>query len=409
MIVTVVCPHCGHSRETPRERIPPRPVRTVCPKCRQVFPFSGHLGATPAAAAPRAATVQPDHGSSSASAESAHSLVFTGRAGEYFGIWIVNLLLKLVTVGLYSVWAKVRKRHYFYANTLLDGAPFQYTADPWTLFRGWCLAAAAFLLYSMGSQVSLVLGGVFGLVLFLAVPWVIVRSRMFGARNTSHRNVRFTFRPNYREAYVVYGALPLLVPFTLGLAFPYMVYRQRKFQVENSGYGRTSFTFAAGAGDFYRLFLRVGLGLITLLAILGAAAALLGPGVLAFSRDPAAFAAVAPLLVAGSVLLYLFVATYVQTRVANLQWNATRFANARMVSTLRARDMVWLYVSSAAAIVCSFGLLTPWASVRLARYRLSRLAMLAAGELRALAAPRAEVGPAGEEFGDFFGIEVGLG
>jgi uncharacterized membrane protein YjgN (DUF898 family) len=32
---------------------------------------------------------------------------FTGKAGEYFGIWIVNVSLTLLTLSIYSAWAKV--------------------------------------------------------------------------------------------------------------------------------------------------------------------------------------------------------------------------------------------------------------------------------------------------------------
>ena len=42
-------------------------------------------------------------------------LEFTGSGSEYFRIWIVNLLLTLVTLGLYYPWAKVRRLRYFYA------------------------------------------------------------------------------------------------------------------------------------------------------------------------------------------------------------------------------------------------------------------------------------------------------
>ncbi len=49
----------------------------------------------------------------------ARSLRFTGS--EYFKIWIVNLALTLVTIGIYSPWAKVRRLRYFYGNTLVDG------------------------------------------------------------------------------------------------------------------------------------------------------------------------------------------------------------------------------------------------------------------------------------------------
>lgn len=37
-----------------------------------------------------------------------HDFEFRGRGGEYFRIWIVNLALSLLTLGIYSAWAKVR-------------------------------------------------------------------------------------------------------------------------------------------------------------------------------------------------------------------------------------------------------------------------------------------------------------
>jgi uncharacterized membrane protein YjgN (DUF898 family) len=37
---------------------------------------------------------------------------FRGTGGEYFRIWIVNLLLTILTLGIYSAWAKVRQLRY---------------------------------------------------------------------------------------------------------------------------------------------------------------------------------------------------------------------------------------------------------------------------------------------------------
>ena len=44
---------------------------------------------------------------------------FTGSGSEYFRIWIVNLLLILVTLGLYLPFAKARRLRYFYGNAPL--------------------------------------------------------------------------------------------------------------------------------------------------------------------------------------------------------------------------------------------------------------------------------------------------
>jgi hypothetical protein len=60
-------------------------------------------------------------------------LRFHGSALEYFKIWIVNLCLTLLTLGIFSAWAKVRKKRYFYSHTTVDGTPFQYLGQPGTI------------------------------------------------------------------------------------------------------------------------------------------------------------------------------------------------------------------------------------------------------------------------------------
>ena len=58
-------------------------------------------------------------------------LEFSGTGREYFQVWIVNLCLTLITLGIFSAWAKVRKKRYFYSNLTLDGTPFQYLHANW--------------------------------------------------------------------------------------------------------------------------------------------------------------------------------------------------------------------------------------------------------------------------------------
>ena len=61
---------------------------------------------------------------------------FNGQAGEYFKIWIVNILLTILTLGIYSAWAKVRRKRYFYGNTLLQDTAFEYLAQPIQILKG---------------------------------------------------------------------------------------------------------------------------------------------------------------------------------------------------------------------------------------------------------------------------------
>ncbi|HXI78282.1 MAG TPA: DUF898 family protein, partial [Steroidobacteraceae bacterium] len=63
-------------------------------------------------------------------------LRFTGSGAEYFGIWIVNLLLTIVTLGIYSAWAKVRRLQYFYRNTEIAGSSFVFHGSPVRILIG---------------------------------------------------------------------------------------------------------------------------------------------------------------------------------------------------------------------------------------------------------------------------------
>ncbi len=341
---------------------------------------------------------------------------FTGAAGQYFRIWIVNLFFTLITFGIYSAWAKVRKRRYFYGSTTLNGEPFEYLADPLALFKGWIIGAVAFLLYISVNQLSPSLNMILGLAFFVAVPWLVVRSRIFNARNSSHRNIRFSFRPNYEEAYLVYAGLPLLTPFTLGILIPYITYRQKKFLVENSSYGMTPFEFTATAKEFYFLFLRVTAGAVALLAIFAvlfflAIGGSAGIGATIATKSPEAAKSLVLFPTLFFVLLYFYAVTYVQTELANLTWNGTSVGGCRFKSTMRTRDMIWLYLSNAVAIACTLGLLIPWAAVRMAKYRFERLeAKTEQGLDGFLALARNEqITATGEEIGDIFGVNVDFG
>lgn len=65
---------------------------------------------------------------SAALPEGSKPFQFTGTANEWFGIWIVNLMLSIVTIGVYSAWAKVRTKKYFYNHTFAEGRNFDYHA-----------------------------------------------------------------------------------------------------------------------------------------------------------------------------------------------------------------------------------------------------------------------------------------
>ena len=59
-------------------------------------------------------------------ASSTLNFEFHGNGMEYFRIWIVNIFLSIVTLGIFSAWAKVRREQYFYGNLRLGEQHFAY-------------------------------------------------------------------------------------------------------------------------------------------------------------------------------------------------------------------------------------------------------------------------------------------
>lgn len=400
----LTCPVCHFSKRLDVTLLPRAGTKVTCPACRSVFPLqietpsAAPAGEPPPPVAGEAAALTAAQPAPPRDRPRTLTFAFTGNAKEYFGIWIVNTLLRIVTFGLYSPWAKIRKRRYFYGNKLLDGAPFDYLADPWAILKGWVIAALFFGAYSLSARVSPIASLAFMLVFFGVFPWVVVRSRIFNLRNSNHRNIRFGFNADYREAYRVFLWWQLLVPFTGGILMPYVIYRQRRFLVENSRYGTTPFRFHAAAGDYFRIFLP-----LLVLIPLGIGASAAGFFFLKGNRTAAAL----PMLV--FAFLYLVAAVYVPTAFTNLTWNSTSLGRHRFSCTLRVRDLLWIYLSNAVAVVGSLGLLAPWAAVRTLRYRLERITASGVGGFDAIIASSSQqVGAAPEELGDLLGFDLGI-
>jgi len=152
-------------------------------------------------------------------------IVFKGKGSEYFKIWIVNLFLSILTLGIYSAWAKVRTKRYLYGNTSIEGSAFEYHASPISILKGRLIAFALLLVYSTLSQLFPIFGLFLLILLFIFIPWIIWRALRFNARMTSHRNVHFSFNGSLKKSYLYYLVIPYIFPLLISLivSFAYSV------------------------------------------------------------------------------------------------------------------------------------------------------------------------------------------
>lgn len=140
-----------------------------------------------------------------------HPVLFHGRAGEYFSIWLVNILLTIVTLGIYSAWATVRRRRYFYGNTEIAGDRFDYHARPISLLVGRIIIFIGLVLFFVISSISPHLTLLFMLAFFALIPWMVIRSWRYNALMSSFRGVRFNYHCRIGRAYWTMYLAPILM------------------------------------------------------------------------------------------------------------------------------------------------------------------------------------------------------
>jgi uncharacterized membrane protein YjgN (DUF898 family) len=328
---------------------------------------------------------------------------FTGSASEYFRIWIVNVALTVVTLGIYAAWAKVAKRRWFWGHTSLRGRAFDYTADPIAILKGNLIFAAGGVGYFLAARVEPLLALLPAIAVWLVYPWLFQKSMRFNAYNTRHRNIRFDFRGSVGESYTVLLGLALLVPFTLGLIAPYVQYRKKRYQLGNLGYGTAPFRFDGEVGPFYASFFA---SLAFLVA--GLIAGVLVMGVFGRSEEHAALAGVL-----GFACFYLGGAAaglYFATRVTNDVFGRTALAHvATFRSSMRVGEVFGIEIVNLLAIVATLGLAIPWAAVRRTRYRWTHLELRSTGDIEAVAADLTpEPGALGDVAADQFDVDIAL-
>lgn len=140
-----------------------------------------------------------------------HRIKFHGKGGEYFAIWLVNALLTALTLGIYSAWATVRRRRYFYGNTELDGDRFDYHAQPLQILKGRLLVIGGIIVFYILLAITPLLGLLALLVLLALLPWIVIRSWRYNAIMSSYRGVRFNYVCRTGRAYWALLFCPLLL------------------------------------------------------------------------------------------------------------------------------------------------------------------------------------------------------
>jgi uncharacterized membrane protein YjgN (DUF898 family) len=366
---------------------------------------------------------------------------FTGSGSEYFRIWIVNLLLLLVTAGIYFPWAKVRRLRYFHGNTLVDGAPLDFHGNPVKMLKGYLLVGVMFALYSAAGSFSTMAGFIALLIVAAVWPALLKSSMQFRLANTSWRGLRFRFNGSLGGAYR--AVLPLFVPglvlvaasvvvtdpqnppkwfigmigvtwLVLLLVMPWLFWNLKRYQHNHYALASQQTSFKATLGSFYGLALKT-FGVVILPAFLAGVVAAIAVGV---TKAGGGRDGLKALLMFGVfvltflMLFFMFVVAkpFVTSRLQNLLWSRTGNASLRFRSDLRFKRLFWLTIKNWLLMIVTLGFYWPFARVALARLQLEAISVETRVHPDTLVSEmaQAEGDAAGDAAGDLFGLDIGL-
>ena len=150
----------------------------------------------------------------------AHPMEFTGSGGEYFRVWIVNVLLSIVTLGIYTPWARRRTAQYFYSHTLVAGSPLEFTAQQRKMVMGFVLLMLITLAYNIAANTGQDAAvGVLLLTGAVLSPLIWGSAMRFRLGATRWRGLRLQFTAHWKEVYLASWPLFALALVWFGVFF----------------------------------------------------------------------------------------------------------------------------------------------------------------------------------------------
>ena len=336
---------------------------------------------------------------------------FTGKATDYFGIWLSNTVLSILTIGIYTAWAKVKRNRYFLGNTIILGDRIEYHATGLMLFKGRLIVAAVIAVYAGISFISPTAQAIMAIAALPFFPWVINRALKFNARMTSWRNVRFDWHGQYWGVAKVYFLWPIISVLTLGALAPMAARARREYLANNYGLGRERFGAKTPLKPYYMALLWTILFGVVLSAVFAGVIAALFPywsDELSASLDASSefpvwlLMIVAPFLAIGPAVIYF------QILSRNIIVSALNLGEvAAFHSNIHPLWYLWILLSNFFATIFSALLMYPWAQIRAYRYQTEKITVHPMIEIGTFLDIGARSGQAfGEEFGDM--QDIGL-
>lgn len=195
---------------------------------------------------------------------------YAGQGGQLFGLYLKNIFLSIVTLGIYRFWGQVEITKYIYSNIRLNDKIFGYHATGKEKFlgflKGLLILGSLMLAIVIISYVFTVVfgpsaGNLVTMVLFTAVgvivqPLLIYGSHRFLASRSSFANVRFQFVADLKDFSMEYYKVLALTVLTFGIYLPWFINTLNNNLISNTYLGDKKFNYHGNGKDLFFIYLK---------------------------------------------------------------------------------------------------------------------------------------------------------
>lgn len=364
---------------------------------------------------------------------------WSGATWGLAGLGLVNLLLTIVTLGIYTFWGKTEVRRRVASSIRINDEPLEYTGTGKELFLGFLIVLFAILLPLQLLVVGAVLAfGEVGqalVVIELPLFWYLYNVAVYRARR--YRRSRLRWR-GVRSALVgsswSYGWSSLwsavASSMTSGWLTPWRDNYLHRTLMRETRFGDRPFNYTGKAGPLYPTYSLAWLGTIGLLLVVG--------GIAFFVISPLAVPLTEAMQTAtdangkvdwnapelkdkGWVLASLIGMTYgflaLYGVLASTLWSLfyakeyryfaseTTLEGLRFGLDVKGWSMFWLFFSNTLMSFATLTILSPVAEARVARYFVDRLTATGAIDFAGIQQSQEKLTKTGEGLAEAFDVE----
>jgi uncharacterized membrane protein YjgN (DUF898 family) len=326
-------------------------------------------------------------------------LLYDGKVSELFGIFLLNLLLTIITLGVFRFWAITRIRRYLWSHMRFEDTRFAYTGRGKELFFGFLLAILILIvMFAPAGLVAYALAKSHPVLAVIPIGAAYIGLFvLFGAAHFSAQRYRLSrtewrgIRGGMEGSALRYGLSWLLYLLacvvTLYQAVPWMQVGLARQRINASRFGSAVFRCEARAGRLYLIWLATIVGYVLLLGVIVAIVAAIEwssfariiSGEINGQRAEVAMMRAMPVIVVGILAFFVgsgLLATWYYTRLSRMILSNTTAviparsgqATLRFGTTMTAASLLWLVVSNALIALLTLGLGLPIVLHRYARY-----------------------------------------